>query len=45
MEHDRQQWIEAGLRPSDVWPTESRELLAVDQPVAVAGESDGDPIR
>ena len=30
---------------NDVWPIESRELLAVDRPVAVAGESDVDPFR
>jgi hypothetical protein len=31
--------------PTDVWPTESRELLAVDRPLAVAGESDVDPFQ
>jgi len=31
--------------PASVWPPERRELLAVDRPVAVAGESDGDPFR
>ena len=29
--------------PASVWPLEKRDLLAVDRPVAVAGESDIDP--
>ncbi len=29
--------------PASVWPPEKRELLAVDRPVAVTGESDVDP--
>jgi hypothetical protein len=29
--------------PTTVWPLEKRELLAVDRPVAVTGESDVDP--
>jgi hypothetical protein len=31
--------------PTTVWPLEKRELLAVDRPVAVSGESDMDPFR
>ena len=31
--------------PASVWPPEKRELLAVDRPVAVSGESDVDPFR
>lgn len=29
--------------PTTVWPLEKRDLLAVDRPVTVAGESDIDP--
>ncbi len=28
-----------------VWPPAKRELLAVDRPVALSGESDGNPFR
>jgi len=31
--------------PTTVWPLEKRELLAVDRPVAVSGESETDPFR
>ncbi len=31
--------------PTTVWRLEKRELLAVDWPVAVSGESDGNPFR
>ena len=31
--------------PTTVWPLEKRDLLAVDRPVAVAGESDIDPFH
>ena len=31
--------------PSSVWPPDRRELLAIDRPIAVAGESDSDPFR
>jgi len=31
--------------PPSVWPPERRELLAVDRPVAVAGESNGDRFK
>jgi len=29
--------------PASVWPLEKRELLAVDRPIAVSGETDGAP--
>jgi hypothetical protein len=31
--------------PASVWPLEKRDLLAVDRPVAVAGESNIDPFQ
>ena len=31
--------------PSPAWPPEKRELLAVDRPIAVTGDSEGDPFR
>ena len=31
--------------PTTVWPPEKRELLALDRPVAVSGESNMDPFR
>jgi hypothetical protein len=31
--------------PTTVWPLEKRDLLAVDRPVAVTGQSDVDPFR
>jgi hypothetical protein len=31
--------------PASVWPLDKRDLLAVDRPVAVIGESDGHPFR
>lgn len=33
------------LIPASVWPPEKRELLAVDRPVALTGESDLNPFR
>jgi len=31
--------------PASVWPSEERELLAVDRPIAVTGESDVSAFR
>jgi hypothetical protein len=31
--------------PATVWPLEKREFLVVDRPVALSGESDGNPFR
>lgn len=31
--------------PATVWPPEQRDLLAVDRPIAVTGETEVDPFR
>src|SRR5690348_12358480 len=31
--------------PSTVWSPEKRDLLAVDRPIAISGESDADPFQ